>query len=103
MLSRRVSVKFWGGCSGLCLNWLNESGFGAKDHECKYTFRDCFPGGSGGKKSACNAGDLDLISGLERSPEGGHGNPLQYSSLEDSKDRGAWWATVHGSQRVRHN
>ena len=55
-----------------------------------------FPGGSDGKESACNAGDLDLIPGSGRSPGEGNGNPLQYSSLENSMDRGAWWATVHG-------
>ena len=38
-----------------------------------------FPGGSGGKESACNAGDLGSIPGLGRSPGGAHGNPLQYS------------------------
>ena len=42
-----------------------------------------FPGGSEGKESACNAGDLGLIPGLGRSLEGGHGNPLQYSCLEN--------------------
>ena len=42
-----------------------------------------FPGGSDGKESACNAGDLGLIPGLGRSPGGGHGNPLQYSCLEN--------------------
>ena len=42
-----------------------------------------FPGGSEGKESACNAGDLGLIPGLDRSPEGGHGYPLQYSCLEN--------------------
>ena len=42
-----------------------------------------FPGGSDGKESACKAGDLGLIPGLERSPGGGHGNPLQYSCLEN--------------------
>ena len=41
-----------------------------------------FPGGSDGKESACNAGDLGSIPGLWRSPGGGHGNPLQYSCLE---------------------
>ena len=41
-------------------------------------------GGSVGKESTCNAGDLSLIPGLGRSPEGGHGNPLQYSYLENS-------------------
>ena len=53
-----------------------------------------FPGGSDGKESACNAGDLGWIPGLERSPEGGHDNPLQCSRLENPVDRGAWRATV---------
>ena len=56
----------------------------------------CFLGGSDGKVSAYNAGDLGSIPGLGRSPRGGHGNPLQYSCLENSMDWGAWWATVHG-------
>ena len=55
-----------------------------------------FPGGSAGKESACNVGDLGLIPGLGRSPGGGHGNRLQYSCLENSMDRGAWRAVVHG-------
>ena len=42
-----------------------------------------FPGSSAGKESTCNVGDLDLILGLGRSPGGGHGNPLQYSCLEN--------------------
>ena len=42
-----------------------------------------FPGGSNSKESACNAGDLGSIPGLGRSPGGGHGNPLQYSCLEN--------------------
>ena len=42
-----------------------------------------FPGGSVGKESSCNAGDLDLIPGLGRSPGGGYGNPPQYSCLEN--------------------
>ena len=54
-----------------------------------------FPGGSDGKESTCNAGDLGSIPGLRRSPGGGHGNPLQYSCLENPMDRAAWWATVH--------
>ena len=49
-----------------------------------------FPDGSDGKESTCNVGDLGLIPGSERSPGGGHGYPLQYSSLENSMDRGAW-------------
>ena len=55
-----------------------------------------FPGGSDGKESVCNVRDLGSIPGLGRSPGGGHGNRLQYSCLENSMDRGAWWATVHG-------
>ena len=45
---------------------------------------------------AGDIGDLGLIPGSGRSPGGGHGNPLQYSCLENPVDRGAWWATVHG-------
>ena len=54
-----------------------------------------FPGGSTGKESACNAGDLGSIPGLGRSLEGRHGNPLQYSCLENPMDRGARQVTVH--------
>ena len=43
-----------------------------------------------------NAGDMDLIPGSGRSPEGGYGNPLQYSCLGNHMDRGAWQAAVHG-------
>ena len=53
-------------------------------------------GGSDGKEYICNEGDLGLIPGLGRSPGEGHGNPLQYSCLENPMDRGAWWAIVHG-------
>ena len=52
-----------------------------------------------GKESACNVGDtgdLGLISGLGRSPGGGHGNPLQYSCWENPMNREAWQAMVHG-------
>ena len=48
------------------------------------------------KKSICSAGDLGCIPGLVRSPGEGNGNPLQYSCLENSRDREAWRATVHG-------
>ena len=48
-----------------------------------------FLGGSVGKESACNAEDLGLIPGSGRSPGGGHGNPFQYSCLENPMDRGA--------------
>ena len=62
-----------------------------------------FPSSSADKESACSAGDPGSIPGWERSPEEGNGNPLQYSCLENPMDRGAWWATVHGIARVRHN
>ena len=63
-----------------------------------------FPGGASGKKtkkrnltaSAGDVRDTGLNSGLGRSPGEGHGNPLQYSCLENPMDRGAWQATVHG-------
>ena len=55
-----------------------------------------FLGDSDSKESACNAGDPGLTLGLGRSPGEGNGNPLQYSCLENSMDREAWWATVHG-------
>ena len=47
-----------------------------------------------------NAGNMGLIPGLEIFPEEGNGNPLQYSCLENSTDRGAWQATVHGVTKV---
>ena len=58
-----------------------------------------FPGDSVGKESACNArdtGDLGVIPGLGRSTGEEHGNPLQYSCLENPMDRGVWQATDHG-------
>ena len=55
-----------------------------------------FPGGSAGKESACNVGDLGLIPELGRSPGGGKGSPLQYSGLENSMDY-----TVHGVAKSR--
>ena len=55
-----------------------------------------FPGGSDSKEFDCKAGDLGLIPGLGRSPGGRHGNLLQYSSLENPMERGAWQATAHG-------
>ena len=58
-------------------------------------FNLVFPDGSDGKESTCNAGDLGSAPRLGRSPEGGHGNPLGYSWLENLMDRGAWQAAVH--------
>ena len=67
---------------------------------CFYT-QEClrivdFPAVSDGKESACNAGDSCSIPGSGRSLEEGYGNPCQYSWLENSMNRGAWQATVHG-------
>ena len=55
-----------------------------------------FPGGSDSKGSACNVGDPSSIPGLRRLCQEGNGDPLQYSCLDNSLDRGAWWATIHG-------
>ena len=55
-----------------------------------------FPGGSDSQESACSAGDLGSTPGSGRSLGEGNDNPLQYSCLENSMDRGAWWATVYG-------
>ena len=61
-------------------------------------FRRGFSGDSVVKNLSANAGDIkdvSLIHGLGRSPEGGHGNPLQLSRLENPRDRGAWRAIIH--------
>ena len=55
-----------------------------------------FPGGTDSKGSSCNTGDLGLIPELGRSPGGGHGNPLQYSCLENPHGQRSLWATVQG-------
>ena len=65
-----------------------------------YELKWDLPGGPDGKASVYNAGDLGSISGSGRSPGERNGNPLQYSCLENPMDRGAWWATVHGSQEL---
>ena len=51
------------------------------------------------KKSTCSAGDPGLIREMGSSPTEGNGNPFQYSCLENSMDRGAWQATVHGGAK----
>ena len=62
---------------------------------------ECFPGGSEGKVSACNAGDPGSIIGWARSPGEENGNPRRYSCLENPMDRGAWQATLHGVTQSR--
>ena len=59
-----------------------------------------FSRGSVSKESTCNAGDMGLIPELGRSPGEGNGNPLQYSCLGNSMDRGTWQATVHRVTKV---
>ena len=59
------------------------------------SFLDCL-GGSDGKESACNAGDVGSIPESGRSHGEGNGYTLQYSCLENFMDRGTWWAIVHG-------
>ena len=64
----------------------------------------CFTGGSVVKNPPANAEaitDVGSIPGLGRSPGGGNGNPLQYSSLENLMNRGAWWTRVHGFAKNR--
>ena len=55
-----------------------------------------FSGSSDGRESACNEGDMGLIPESGRFPDEGNSSPCQYSCLENSADRGAWWAVVHG-------
>ena len=58
-----------------------------------------FPGGVVVKNTSANAGgvrDASSFPGAGRSPAGGNGNPLPYSCLENTRDRGAWWPAAHG-------
>ena len=66
-----------------------------------YVLKRRFPCGSEGKDSTCDAGDPDSIPVSGRSPEEGNGYPLLYSCLENSMNRGVWWATVHGVAKLR--
>ena len=62
-----------------------------------------FPGGSVVKNTPASTGAIDLIPRLGRSPGEGNGNPLQYSCLENSRDRVALWSIVYGVARVGHD
>ena len=71
--------------------------FESKGVECFHaSFPQGYPGGLVSKESACSAGDPGSVPELRRSPGEGNGYPLQYSCLENSIDRGAWRAAVHG-------
>ena len=76
----------------LASTWLDELGYDDKQPPVSVVF----PGGSVGKESACNVGDPSSIPGSGRSPGKGNGNSLHYSCLENSTDKRAWWAIVHG-------
>ena len=67
----------------------------------KQNINNTNPGGSDSKESACDSGDLGSNPGLGQSPGEGNGNPFQYSFLENSTDRGALWATVHGVTKTQ--
>ena len=72
----------------------------------RFPFSPGLPDGAVVKNLPANEGDardVGLIPWLERPPGGGNGNPLQHSCRENSTDRGAWWASVQGLQRVRHD
>ena len=80
---------------------FHQNGYSERDFNIIYTLRPRYltgglPCSTDVKESACNTGDLSSIPGLERSLGGGHGNPLQYSCLENPMDRGAWEPTVDG-------
>ena len=81
----------------LKIPWTEEPGVhgvAESDTTERLHFLSFFPGGSDGKKSACNARDLDSIPGSGRSPGGGNGNPLQHTCLENSMVRGVQKAAV---------
>ena len=101
---KKPSHEEWAKCNGMCTTLRKNcrsisTGTGTK---CPLTIMTppptppCdFSGGTNGKESACNAGEPSLILGLGRSPGEGHGKPPQCSCLEDSRDKGAWQATVY--------
>ena len=80
-------------------NYLGKLGAGSVTYSCNLRFLDDtdnlgFPGGSLGKESTCNAGEVGWIPGLGRSPGEGNDNSFQYSCLENPMEGGAWWDTV---------
>ena len=89
----RVTLFTWfPQCSGYYIPWTCESFPCLKPGRNRRVFWG-FPSGSNGIESTCNAGDPGSIPGLVRFPGEGNGNPLQYSCLENSVNRGAWWGT----------
>ena len=94
---RRFSIWVW------CLE-VGVHGLDLLSLEMQNPTMDCrgrrgFPGGSDDKESTCNAGDMGSIPETGLSPGEGNGNPLQYSCLGNTMDRGAWHAIVHGAPK----
>ena len=91
-------------CDSYGVSWRNLSPTGdankvlSKVTYIYYHVRNGLPLWLSGKEPACQGDirDMGSIPGTGRFPGGGHSNALQYSCLENPKDRGAWWATVHG-------
>ena len=102
----RVGWGGGGGNEGCSREWGHRRCWGMQRHLLISVWKEVgtqrgFPGGSGGKESACNAEDPTSIPESGRSPGEGNGNPLQYSCLENSTDRGTWWASVHSVTKSR--
>ena len=85
-----------------CVGSELRQNYGRKDQDITSVLLMAFgiPDDSDGKESACSVGDPGSIPGSGISPGEGNGTPLQYSCLENSMDRGAWWATVHGVAKI---
>ena len=87
-------LQFWPGeSSGLYSPWVTKSQTRLSDFHVYSMW--WLPWWLSGKESSCSAGPMGSIPGSERSPAERNGYPLQYSCLENSRDRGTWWATVH--------
>ena len=81
--------------------WAIVNGVSTVGHDLVTKPQPWLPRWPSGRESTCNAEDLGVIPGSGRFPGGGHGNPLQYSCLENPMNREAWWAIVHGIAKSR--
>ena len=100
-------LKYWAGqnvCYGFPITWYrNLNKLFGRPRTCICTQGRGLPRWLSGKESACRAGDVGLIPGSRISPGERNRNPLQYACLESPMHTGAWRATVHGAQRVKHS